>query len=119
MVLSINYIGMVLRIARLGNASMSSHSDQVTNYQHNIDVNYNLPINKLLSRLYQRNTSIPQDVPVGSPACLVKQTEFNWGNTIRNSNTIQANGRVNMNTLYNRSTYLKDLTRKYETETTQ
>jgi hypothetical protein len=87
---------------------------RVTNYQHNIDVNYNLPINKL-PYLDFINGTLQYRGMYQWDAGLVKQTEFNWGNTIRNSNTIQANGQLNMNTLYNRSAYLKDLTRKYGT----
>jgi cell surface protein SprA len=41
----------------------------------------------------------------------------NWGNTIRNSNNIQASGQLNFNTLYNRSDYLKNLNRKYSSKT--
>jgi cell surface protein SprA len=40
-----------------------------------------------------------------------------WGNTIRNSNNIQASGQLNFNTLYNRSDYLKNLNRKYSSKT--
>ncbi len=85
---------------------------RVTNYQHNIDVNYNVPINKL-PYLDFTTATLQYRGMYQWDAGLVKQTQFDWGNTIRNSNTIQANGQLNMNTLYNRSAYLKDLSRKY------
>lgn len=89
---------------------------RTTNYQHNVDANYNLPINKLPYLDFVTST-VQYRGMYQWDAGKIQQTEFTWGNTIRNSNTIQANGQLNMNTLYNRSAYLKDLTRKYSGNT--
>ena len=85
---------------------------RTTNYQHNLDANYNVPVNKLPYLDFVTSTLQYRGMYQWD-AGQIKQTEFTWGNTIRNSNTIQANGQLNMNTLYNKSAYLKDLSRKY------
>lgn len=91
---------------------------RVTNYQHNIDVNYNVPVNKLPYLDFVTSTIQYRGMYQWDTG-LTKQTEFDWGNVIRNSNTIQTNGQLNMNTLYNKSAYLKDLSRKYDNRTQQ
>ena len=41
----------------------------------------------------------------------VTRLDYDWGNVIRNSNNIQGNAQLNFNTLYNKSTYLRELNR--------
>lgn len=85
---------------------------RVTNYQHQFDVQYMVPIQKLpmldfaTANLQYRGMYQWDTGPI-------QQSEHQWGNTIRNSNTMQANGQLSMNTLYNKSAYLKNLSRKY------
>ena len=86
---------------------------RVTNYQHNFNASYKLPINKIpflnwtsanirYSGMYRWQTA---------PQTTDKSIE--WGNTISNSNNIQGTAQLNLKTLYNQSKYLKDLSRKY------
>ncbi len=86
---------------------------RTTNYQHNFNVNYNIPINKL-PYLNWVNSNIrysgkyyweiePQST----------DDDIEWGNTISNGNNIQGTVNLTMNTLYNQSKYLKGLSRKY------
>jgi cell surface protein SprA len=89
---------------------------RVTNYQHNFNVNYNLPINKL-PYLNWVNSNIRY---AGNynwiTAPQTTTSDIDWGNTINNGNNIQGTVNLNMNTLYNQSKYLKGLSRKYSTQ---
>lgn len=79
---------------------------RVTLYNHTMNVNYNIPINK-----------IPLFNWVSANARYTGT--YNWraaplslqmlGNTIENSNTKQLNGNANMNSLYNKIGYLRKL----------
>jgi len=79
---------------------------RVTLYNHTINANYNIPINK-----------IPLFNWVSANARYT--ATYNWraaplslqmlGNTIENSNTRQLNGNANMNSLYNKIGYLRKL----------
>ncbi len=85
-----------------------------TQYNHNINVTYRVPINKLplldwtsLSARY--NATYNWDAgPLLSP-----DSEYDLGNTIRNSNTIQLNSQANMVNLYNKAGFLKRINQKY------
>jgi len=88
---------------------------RTTTYQHNFDVSYTLPINKI-PLLDWTNTTVQYrgmyqwDV---APVLADNETKENDDNTIRNSNTIQLNGTLNMKTLYKKVSYLDKLDRKY------
>ncbi|WP_066628958.1 T9SS outer membrane translocon Sov/SprA [Labilibacter marinus] len=86
---------------------------RVTNYQHNFNASYKVPINKLpylnwtsanlrYSGMYRWQTA-PRST----------DESITWGNTISNSNNVQGTLQFNFKTLYNRSKYLKGLSRKY------
>ncbi len=87
---------------------------RTTTYQHNFDVSYTLPFNKI-PLLDWTNTTVQYrgmyqwDL---APALASGETNEN-GNTIRNSNTIQLNGTLNMKTLYKKVSYLDKLDREY------
>ena len=85
-----------------------------TQYNHNINVTYRVPINKLplldwtsLSARYNATYNW-QAGPLLSP-----DSEYDLGNTIRNSNTIQLNSQANMVNLYNKVGFLKRINKKY------
>lgn len=85
-----------------------------TQYNQNIKVTYRVPINKLplldwtnLTASYNANYDW-QAGPLLSP-----ESEFEVGNNIRNSNTIQLNGQANMLNLYNKAGVLKRINQKY------
>ncbi|MCG8578865.1 MAG: cell surface protein SprA, partial [Bacteroidales bacterium] len=90
---------------------------RTTTYQHNFDVSYTIPINKVplldftsaniqYRGMYQwqAQAQLKEEPGVSTP---------DWGNTIRNSNVIQGNGQLNMTTLYKKSDYLNELDKKY------
>ena len=90
---------------------------RITSYIHSFDVSYNIPINKIPlldwtsanaryggTYGWSAGPIIPDD-PVYGPT--------NLGNDIKNSNTIQLNGQLNMVNLYNKVGYLKDINDKY------
>jgi cell surface protein SprA len=83
---------------------------RTTSYQHNINVSYVVPVNKL-PYLDWVATNVNYSALYNWDQGPVTKDNFKWGNTIRNSNNIQANTQLNMVTLYNRSKYLKDLNR--------
>lgn len=83
---------------------------RTTNYQHNIGLSYNVPINKLP---YLDWTSLTTNYSglynwTQGP---ITNNDYQWGNTIRNSQNIQANGQLNFTNLYNKSNYLRNLNR--------
>ncbi len=82
------------------------------NYTHQINATYNLPLNKIpffnwinLSSRY--NATYGWDV-----GPILEDPDIELGNTIRNSNTVQLNGQLNMTNLYNKVPYLKNLNQK-------
>ena len=85
-----------------------------TQYNHNINVTYRIPINKIpfldWTNLTSRYNASYNWVagPLLSP-----DSEYDLGNTIRNSNTIQLNAQANMVNLYNKAGFLKRINQKY------
>ncbi len=90
---------------------------RITSYLHSFDVSYNIPINKIplldwtsanarYGGTYAWNAGpiIPVDPVYGAT---------NLGNDLKNSNTIQLNGQLNMVNLYNKVGYLKDINDKF------
>ncbi|MDD5570845.1 MAG: cell surface protein SprA [Bacteroidales bacterium] len=82
---------------------------RTTDYNHNLNVNYNVPINKIgllnwitVNARYTANYSW-QASPLAARSL---------GNQIENSNTRQLNGNFNMNSLYNKVPYLRKLNQK-------
>ena len=82
------------------------------NYNNTLNATYNLPLNKFpiiswtsLSLRYNSTYEWSQGP--------VYEGSRSLGNTIRNSNTIQASSTFNLAALYNRSKYLKKLESKY------
>ncbi len=85
-----------------------------TAYQHTFNFNYTIPINKLPYLDWTSATLRYGGMYNWLVAPLTRDASINMGNTIKNSNTIQANGQLNFNTLYNKSTYLKEIWKKYD-----
>ncbi|TLX75377.1 cell surface protein SprA [Labilibacter sediminis] len=86
---------------------------RVTNYQHNFNLSYNIPINKLPYLNWVNSTLRYSAMYKWQTAPQSTDNTIEWGNTISNSNNIQGSAQLNFNTLYNRSKYLKGLSRKY------
>jgi cell surface protein SprA len=96
---------------------------RTTSYVHQFNLSYNIPINKIpLLDWMSANARyggtygwdvgpiIPDDPEYGP---------INLGNTIKNSNTIQLNGQLNMVNLYNKVKYLKEINDKYRSAQTR
>lgn len=83
---------------------------RTTNYQHNINASYQLPINKF-PLLDWTSGNINYGARFNWIQGPVTDQSFQWGNTITNSNTIQANGQFNFSGLYNKVGYLRNLSR--------
>ena len=78
----------------------------MTNYNHALDVNYNIPINKIpwfnwVTASAKYNAGY---IWTGAPL-----SALSLGNTIENTNTKQLNGSFNLINLYNKVGYLKKL----------
>lgn len=83
---------------------------RTTNYQHNVNISYNLPINKL-PYMDWTSATLNYGALYNWQQGPVTRLDYDWGNVIRNSNNIQGNAQLNFNTLYNKSTYLRELNR--------
>ena len=86
-----------------------------TNYNHQFNLTYNIPINKLppfnwvtASARYTGNYNW-QAGPI-----LPADSEFDPGNTIQNANTIQLTSQLNFTNLYNKSNKLKEINQKFD-----
>ena len=85
-----------------------------TQYHHNINATYRVPINKIpfldwTSVNARYNATYNWD----AGPMLKKDSEYDLGNNIRNSSTIQLNGQANMVNLYNKVGFLKKINQKY------
>lgn len=85
------------------------HGGRNLKYNHNIDVTYTIPVNKLpgfdwlsSSARYGATYSWDRQPPLRNPA-------MEYGNTIKNSNQISLSAQANMVSLYNKVPYLKKI----------
>lgn len=83
---------------------------RTTNYTHNTNLTYNVPINKI--PMFDWVTA---NVRYSSMYAWITgpMQEPEMGNTIRNSGSTQTSAQLNFTTLYNKWGYLKNLNRKY------
>ena len=96
---------------------------RTTSYVHQFDASYTIPINKIplldwMSANARYGGTYGWDVGPVIP----DDPEFgpiNLGNTIKNSNTIQLNGQMNLMNLYNKVTFLKEINDKYRSAQTR
>lgn len=86
-----------------------------TNYNHQFNLSYNIPINKLppfnwvtASARYTGSFNW-QTGPI-----LPDTSRFDPGNTIQNANTIQLTSQLNLTSLYNKSKWLKGINQKFD-----
>jgi cell surface protein SprA len=87
---------------------------RTTNYQHNVNASYRLPINKL-PMMDWTSANINYGALFNWQQGPVTKEDYNWGNTIRNSNTMQGNLQLNFTGLFNKVPYLKSLSRPQRT----
>ncbi|MGE0088452.1 MAG: cell surface protein SprA [Bacteroidales bacterium] len=87
-----------------------------TQFSQNINATYTIPINKIplldwVNASARYNGTFNWDA---SP--VLKNSDIELGNTIRNSRTIQLNGQTNLVTLYNKAGFLKRINQKYSSD---
>ena len=81
---------------------------RTTDYYHNIDVTYTLPINKLpLLSWLNSNLRYSSEYGWEASALYPDSMNINIGNTIENSNNLTATAMANLTSLYNKSKFLK------------
>lgn len=95
------------------------------NYNHDFSVQYTLPINKL-PFLDWTSMQAAYTTRYDWQAAALTKDSTNLGNTIRNANALQVNTDLSLSSLYNKSKFLRSVTRpsrqhrgkavKYETE---
>jgi cell surface protein SprA len=81
-----------------------------TEYHHNFDIRYTLPINKI-PILSWVNTSINYDAGYDWRASSLASQAY--GNTIQNNNSIKLNTQFNLTSLYNKVPFLKKMLSSY------
>ncbi|WP_430812774.1 MULTISPECIES: cell surface protein SprA [unclassified Carboxylicivirga] len=86
---------------------------RTTSYQHNFDVSYQVPINKIPLLDFTSASLQYRGMYQWQAQPMLETDTIQWGNTIRNSNVIQGNGQLNMSTLYKKIPYLNELDKKY------
>lgn len=95
------------------------------NYNHDFSVQYTLPINKL-PFMDWTSVQAAYSTRYDWQAAALTKDSTNLGNTIRNANSLQVNTDLSLTSLYNKSKYLRSISRpprpqrgktvKYETE---
>jgi cell surface protein SprA len=85
---------------------------RTVNYNHSFNTTYNLPLNKF-PILNWTSLSLRYNSTYEWDEGPIFEGSRSLGNTISNSNTIQANSTFNLNGLYNKSKYLKRIDTKY------
>ncbi|MCB8995377.1 MAG: cell surface protein SprA [Bacteroidales bacterium] len=86
---------------------------RTTSYMHQFNVSYNLPLNKIPILSFM-NISTRYNATYGwDTGPILADPSIDLGNTVKNSNSTQLNGQMNMTTLYNKVPYIKALNDKY------
>ncbi len=89
---------------------------RTTDYGHEFDLSYTLPINKLPLLKWTNFSTQYHGEYAWEIAPSSTDESIDWGNTISNANTIQGTALLNFKSLYNQSKYLKGLQRKYDSK---
>jgi cell surface protein SprA len=86
-----------------------------TNYNHQLNVSYNIPINKLpLLDWVTASTRYTSSYNWEAGPILPDTSRFDPGNTIQNASSIQLNSQLNLTTVYNKVKFLKDINQKFD-----
>ncbi|MEG2277866.1 MAG: cell surface protein SprA, partial [Odoribacter sp.] len=80
------------------------------NYNHDFSIQYTVPINKL-PFLDWTSLQTAYSTRYDWQAAALTDDSTNFGNVIRNANSLQLNGDLSLTTLYNKSTFLRNLSR--------
>jgi cell surface protein SprA len=83
---------------------------RTTNYNHFINVNYNIPVNKLpLLDWLNSNVRYGADYTWLAGPLFPDSMNINLGNTIKNHNDMTFTANATLTTIYNKSKFLKDI----------
>jgi cell surface protein SprA len=86
-----------------------------TMYNHQFNLTYSLPLSKIPLLNWISVTSRYSGLYRWQAGPILADTSrFDPGNTIQNSNTIQLNGQVNINSLFNKVGYLRKINQKFD-----
>ncbi len=86
---------------------------RTTSYMHQFNVSYTLPLNKI-PLLNWMTLSTRYNATYGwDTGPILSDPTIDLGNTLKNSNSIQYNGQLNMLNLYNKVPYIKSINDKY------
>ena len=92
---------------------------RTTSYMHQFNVSYNVPLNKI-PLLNWVNLSTRYNATYGwDTGPIIADPTIDLGNVVKNSNTSQYNGQLNMTNLYNKVPFIKSINEKYRTAGTQ
>ncbi len=83
---------------------------RVTDYHHQFNVSYTIPINKLPFLDWTSANATYMGEYMWGVAPIYADTTFNPGNTIGNRNSISLGGQLNLSMLYNKVPYFKNIT---------
>ncbi len=86
---------------------------RTTSYVHSFNLSYNIPINKIPLLDWMSANARYSGTYGWSAGPIFLDEDINLGNSVKNSNTIQLNGQLNMVNLYNKVGYLKEINDKY------
>lgn len=85
---------------------------RTTHYRHTININYNIPVNKLpMLGWMSANLRYGANYDWLAGPVYPDSLNINLGNTIKNSNTGQLSAQANLSNLYNQSNFLKTIER--------
>ena len=90
-----------------------SNFGRTTDYRHNFNLDYTLPINKIPIFNWISSTVRYGGTYEWMAAPRLATDTIELGNTIKNSNTKQINGQANLITLYNKVPFLQKVNQKY------
>ncbi len=86
-----------------------------TNYNHQFNLSYNIPINKLPPfNWITASARYTGSFNWQAGPLLPDTSQFDPGNTIQNANTIQLTSQLNFVSLYNKSNWLKGINQKFD-----
>ncbi len=86
---------------------------RTTNYSHQINATYNVPINKIPILNWVNLSTRYNATYTWDAGPILSDPSINLGNNVSNSNTKQINSQFNLNNLYNKVPYIKQVEQKY------
>ena len=92
---------------------------RTTNYSHQVNLSYNVPLNKIPMLNWINLTTRYNATYNWDTGPIINDPNITLGNNIGNSNTEQVNGQINLTNLYTKINYVKQLEQKYRNANTR